>query len=214
MTGNEPTLEDVVERMLHACERLCGIVVLVVYVQVVVFHGITALLREQVVVDEWLCGLRGELHHHSSRRVGIHVGVLARDIVILGIDDFQEQVARLGPARHAAFLPIVDVASCHLLAGALHQFQFHLVLDVLDAHLAAATLTDTVGDALNERLILSGWGCQHRLADRRFDFFLVIADDTAITLQYCLNHILGAKNVRFINCYRKKRYLPPLGLQK
>ena len=186
-------LQHFVQRMLHASETLGGIIVLIMNMQIVATDSLTRLFAQEVIIDKGLSGLTGKLHHHARRGVCIHVGVLTRDIVVLGIDDFQEQVARLGLTRHTAFLTIVNVAARHLLAGALHQFQLHLVLNVLHTHLATTTLADTVSDALNESFVFAGFGGKHCLADCRFYLFLVIADNTAITLQYCLNHNLGAK---------------------
>ena len=163
-------------------------------VQIVAAHSLASLLAEQVVVDEGLGRLAGKLHHHACRGVGIHVGVLAGDIVILGIDDLQEQVAGLGLAGHTAGMAVVDVAAGNLLARALHQLQLHLVLNVLDAHLAASTLTDAVGDALNQALVLTGIGGEHGFTYRCLDFFLVIADNATITFEYCLNHFCLSKS--------------------
>ena len=190
-------LEHLVERVLHTGEALGGIVVLVMDVQIIAANGLTGLLTQQVVIDKGLGGLAGKLHHHAGGSVGIHVGILAGDIVILGIDDLQEQVTGLGLASHTAFLAVIDIASGNLLAGALHQFQLHLVLNILDAHLAAATRADTVGDALDEALVLPGFGCEHCLADCGFDFFLIIADDAAISFKYSLDHILGTEMLGF-----------------
>ena len=186
-------LEHLVQRVLHAGETLGGIIVLVVDMQVIAAHGFTCFLAQQVVVDEGLGGLAGKLHHHAGRRVGIHVGILAGNVVILGIDDFQEQVARFGFAGNATFLTIVDIAAGHLLAGALHQFQLHLVLNVLDTHLGTATMANAVSNALDERFVLACLGGEHRLADCSLDFFLIVANDAAITFKNSLDHILFIK---------------------
>ena len=178
--------------MLDTGEALGGIVVLIVDVQIVTAHGFARLLAQEIIIDKGLGGLAGELHHHAGGCVGIHIGVLTGDIVVLGIDDFQKQVARFGLARHTAFLAVIDIASGDLLAGALHQLQFHLVLDVLDAHLAATTRANAVSNALDQALVLTGIGGEHRLAYCGLNFFLIIADDAAITLQYGLNHNIGA----------------------
>ena len=57
MTGDKATVQDVIQRMLHAGERLGGIIVLIVNMEIVVFYGITTLLREQIVIHERLRGL-------------------------------------------------------------------------------------------------------------------------------------------------------------
>lgn len=54
VTCRESVAQDDVERMLHTGERLGGIIVLVVDVEIVVLHSQTRILREQVVVHERL----------------------------------------------------------------------------------------------------------------------------------------------------------------
>ncbi len=117
MPGNEPVLKDVVQRVLHAGKGFRGVIVLVVNVEVSVFHGLPGFGREQVVVDKRLGGLRRELHHHSRWRVGVHIGVLAGDVVVFGLDDFQEYVAGLGPAGYTALVTVGDISLGHLLSG-------------------------------------------------------------------------------------------------
>ena len=190
MTSHIALLEHLVQWVLHTGQTLGGIVVLVMDVQIVTAHSLTCLLAQEIVIHEGLGRLASELHHHAGRGIGIHVGVLACDIIIFGIDNLQEQVTCLGLAGYAAFLAIVDIAAGHLLAGTFHQLKLHLVLDVLNAHLGAAALTYAISDALDECLVLAGSSGKHSLADRGLDFLFVIADDTAITLQYCLNHIV------------------------
>ena len=117
MAGYEAVLEYAVERMLHAGKALGGVVVLVVYVYVVVADGFANFGREQIIVDERLCSFAGEFHHHACRRVGIHVGVLTGDIVVLGLDDFVEHVGGLGTAGNATLVAICYIAFGHFLAG-------------------------------------------------------------------------------------------------
>ena len=81
MTGVETVQQDVVEWVLAAGEALCGVVVLVVYVQIVVAHSLLCLLAQKNIVYEWLCCLAGEFHHHTCRGVGVHVGILAGYII-------------------------------------------------------------------------------------------------------------------------------------
>ena len=147
MTGNEAAVQNVVQRVLHAGERLGGVVVLIVNVQVVVLHGVAALGRQQVVVDKRLGGLRGELHHHAGRRVGIHIGILAGDVVRLHVHDVQKHVARLGLTGYGALVAVGDVFLCDVLAGALHQLHLDHVLNLLHGHLRVAVLGHVVGDA-------------------------------------------------------------------
>ena len=44
MSGDESASEDVVEGVLHTGERLRGVIILIVDMQVVMLHGLTALL--------------------------------------------------------------------------------------------------------------------------------------------------------------------------
>ena len=135
MAGRKAVVEDIVERMLAAGKRLGGIIVFVVNMQIVVLHGVTYLLRQQVVVNERLCGLRGKLHHHSSGSVGIHICVLTRYIVVLDVHNVEEHGTGLGLACDAALVAILDVLLCHILALALHQLHLHGILYGLYGHL-------------------------------------------------------------------------------
>ena len=54
MSGSKSVVEDVVERMLHARERLGRIIVLVVDVQVVVLHRFPGVIRKEVVINKGL----------------------------------------------------------------------------------------------------------------------------------------------------------------
>ena len=57
MTGNKATVKDIIQRMLHTGERLGGIVVLIMDMEIVVLYGITALFGEQIVINKGLRGL-------------------------------------------------------------------------------------------------------------------------------------------------------------
>ena len=57
MTSDKATVQDVIQRMLHTGERLGGIIVLIVDMEIVMFYGITTLFREQIVINERLRGL-------------------------------------------------------------------------------------------------------------------------------------------------------------
>ena len=109
MAGLETILEDTVQGVLHAGQRLGGIVVLIVNVQVVVLHGILHLIAQQIVVNERLGGLAGELHHHTGRSVGVHVCILAGNIVVLDVNNLQEDVAGLSLAGNGTGTAVLDV---------------------------------------------------------------------------------------------------------
>ena len=188
MSGGKAALKDVVEWMLAACKRLGGIVVLVVDVQVVVLHGIAHIVGEQIVVDEGLCGFRCELHHHSCRGVGIHVGVFAGDIIVLDVDDVEEDIARLGLSGNAALVAVGNILLRNILARTLHEFHFNGVLNVLHTHLRLSAESNVVGDLLNELLVLTLLGVEHGLTYGGHYFLFIEADDTPVALQYCLDH--------------------------
>ena len=109
MSCNKTTSQDVVQRMLHTGQRLRGIVVLIVDMQIVMLYGITTLARQQVVVNEGFGGLRRKLHHHACRRISIHIGILARHVVALDVDDIQEHVARLSLTGYRTLVTIGNI---------------------------------------------------------------------------------------------------------
>lgn len=186
--ATEAAAQDLVERMLHAGERLGGIIVLVVYVYVIVADSRLGLGREEVVVHKGFGGLAGELHHHARRGVGVHVGVLPSDVVVLGLDNLQEHVTGTGLAGNRTLVTVSDVTLGHLLARRLHQLYLHAVLNLLHGHALRPGDTYPVGDALNQRLVLSGLGGEHSLAYGRLYFLFVVADHAAISFDYCLYH--------------------------
>ena len=180
--------EDVVEGMLHACQRLGGVVVLVVDVEVVVLDGFADVVAQEVVVDEGLGGFRGELHHHARRRVGIHISVFARDVVALDVDDFEEHLARLGLACDGALVAVLDVYLGHVLAGALHELQFNEVLYFFHGHLCLSTHADAVGYLMNEVLVFAFFSPKHGFTDGSNNLLFVEAYDASVALDYCLYH--------------------------
>ena len=185
MTCRESVAQDDVERMLHTGERLGGIIVLVVDVEIVVLHSQTRILREQVVVHERLGGLGGKLHHHAGRRVGIHVGILASDVVLLCIDNAHENIAGLGLTGYRALVAIGDILTGHVLARTLHQLTLYLVLDLLHAHLLLAACSDTGADTCHQLLVFTLFGMDHRFADSGLYLFLVESHDTTVAFHHC-----------------------------
>ena len=57
MTSDKATGQDVIQRMLYTSERLGGVIVLIVDVEIVVFYRITTIFREQIVIYKRLRGL-------------------------------------------------------------------------------------------------------------------------------------------------------------
>ena len=185
VTCRESVAQDDIERMLHTGERLGGIIVLVVDVEIVVLHSQTRILREQVVVHERLGGLGSKLHHHAGRRVGIHVGILASDVVLLCIDNAHENIAGLSLTGYRALVAIGDILTGHVLARTLHQLTLYLVLDLLHAHLLLAACSDTGADTCHQLLVLTLFGMDHRFADSGLYLFLVESHDTTVAFHHC-----------------------------
>ena len=188
VSGLEPVLQYLFQWVLHAGQALRRVVVLVVDVKVVVLHGLACIFREQVVINEWLGGFAGEFHHHAGRRVRVHVGVLARHVVVFYVDDFQEYVPRLGLACHAPCVAVLDVYLRHVLARAFHQLVFHHVLYLLHAHLALPLHRDAVGYLGDEGLVLALFGGEHRLADGSCYLLFIEPDDSPVSFFYGLYH--------------------------
>ena len=190
MSGDEATLENMIQRVLHTGERLRGIVILVVNMQVVVFHCLTTLVGEQIVVNERLRGFRSKLHHHTCRCIGIHIGILTCHIIILDVHDIEEHLTRLGLSGHRALVAIGNILLSHILAARLHQFHLDGILNLLYRHLALTTLSDMVGNLIQESLVLTLVGMNHGLTDGSHNLLLVEAHNASVTLYYCLNHDL------------------------
>ena len=90
------------------------------YVQAILAYGLSAFFAQQVVVNERFGGFARKLHHHSGRRIGVHVGVFARNVVVFHVDNLQEHVARFGLSCHAALVSIGNVSPSHIFAATLH----------------------------------------------------------------------------------------------
>ena len=178
-----------IQRVLHAGQRLRGIVVLVVNVEVVLLHGLAHLVAEEVVVNERLGGLRSKLHHHSRGRVCVHICIFARDVVALDVDDLEEHLTRLCLASDTALVAVLDIYLGHVFAGALHEFELHKVLDFFHGHLRLASHGDAVCNLMYEVLVFALVGAKHSFADSGNNLLFVETDDASVTFDYCLDHI-------------------------
>ena len=188
VTGYEAVFKYAVERMLHTGETLGRVIVFVVYVKIAVVDSLAHLGREQIVVDKGLGGLAGKLHHHARGRVGVHVGVLAGDVVALGLDDLEKHVAGLGAASYRPLIAVGDIAFGHLLTGRFHEFELDTVLYLLYAHLFVARHGDAVGYTRDEGLVLAHLGGEHCFAYGCLDFLFVVAYYAPVALYHCAYH--------------------------
>ena len=188
VAGLEAVLEDQVQGVLDAGEGLRGIVVLVVDVDVVLGDGLADRVGKEALVHVALRGRGGELHHHAGGRVGIHVRVLAGDVVHLGVDDGLEDLVGLRLAGHVPLVAVADVLLRHFLAGAVHQLVLHDVLDLLHGHLLLLEAGDGVGDLGGEHDVFTGLGDIHRLEDGGYDLLVVEFDVSSVAFQYTFYH--------------------------
>ena len=188
MTGLETVLQDSVQRMLDAGQRLGRIVILVVDVQVVVAYSLLHLIAQQIVVHERLCGLAGELHHHTGRSVGIHVGILAGDVVVLDVYYLQEDVASLCLTGNGTRTTVLNVYSGNVRTAGFHQLVFHHILDLLHGHLRLASHADAVGNLRYQLVVFSGICGKHCLTDSGRYLLLVETDNASVSFKYCLYH--------------------------
>ena len=176
MAGEEAVLEYLVERMLDAGEGLGRIVILVVDVDISVLHGLANVLGQQALVHESLGGLGRELHHHTGRGVGIHIGVLPGDVGGLGLYDLLEDFAGLGLSGKVAFVAVSYISLGDLLARALHKLHLHEVLDVLDAKAGLFILGNLVGDFSRENYIPAA-SVRFHCFEYRIDYLAIIEID-------------------------------------
>src|SRR3712207_969293 len=190
MAGREAFVQDAVQRVLTTSERLGGIIVFIVDMYVVMFHGVAHVFRQKIVVNERFGRFRGKLHHHAGRRVGIHVGILTSDVVGLNVHNIQEHVTRLSLAGNGTLVAILDISLGHILSRTAHQLYFHSVLNSLDGHLRLSFIYNVAGDFLYQILVLTLLGVQHRLTDGGHDLLFVEANYATITLYYGLYHFL------------------------
>ncbi len=188
VAGSKSVFEYTVKRMLHACKALRRIVVFVMDMQIAVAHSLARFVRQQIVVDKRLSGLAREFHHHSRRRIGVHIRILAGDVIVLGLDDFKEHVACLGTAGYASLVAVGYITFRNLLPGALHQLHLHTVLNLLHSHAFRTGHADSVGNLMYQSLIFAHLRLKHGLADGRLYLFVIIAHDAPVALNYSLYH--------------------------
>ena len=186
--GNHAAAQNFVQRVLHAGQRLRRIVVLVVNVNVAFAHGVFDFGREQIIVHERLRRFAGKFHHHSRRRIRVHVRVLARDVVRFRFDDFEENVARFRLARHVALFAVGDVFAGNVLALGLHQLVFDEILNRFDGHRFVPVVGDALRNLRRERDVFAQLRLEHRLLNGGDNFVRVKSDLAAVAFDDCEDH--------------------------
>ncbi len=191
MTCHKPVLQDTVERVLHASEALCWVIILVVDMDIVVFYRILYSVGKKVVVNERFGSFGSELHHHTGRRIRVHIGILAGYVVVLRFDYFQEHVAGLCLSGNRTLVAVCDIFLGYILTCGFHQFEFHGILNLLHSHAMRTVHSDTVGYLLNETFVLATFGGDHGLSYGRLDFVFIISDNPTVAFLNNLYHNFG-----------------------
>ncbi len=189
MAGLQPVFQNQVQRVLDAGKRLGGIIILVVDMDVVARNGFPHVTRQQTLVHIGLGGLGGELHHHARRRIGVHVRIFAGDVIGLRVDDGLENLVRPGFAGQVALIAVGDILPGHFLAGALHEFEFHQVLDILHAQLIGSLFGNGIRNLCRQDNILALLRYIHCLQDGGDNLLAVEFNEPAIAFYYILYHI-------------------------
>ena len=155
---------------------------------VVAGHGLADRVAQEALVHIALGGLRGELHHHARRGVCVHVGVLAGDIVGLGLDDGFEDFVALGLAGDIPLVAVADILLGHLLAGAVHEVVLHHVLNFFHGHLLFVQFGDGFGDLSGQYNVFTAFRYVHRFEDGRYNFLVIKVDTTPVAFEYTFYH--------------------------
>ena len=186
----ETVHKEHVRRMLDAREGLRRIEVLIVDVDEVGLHGGGHLGGKEAFVHEGLAGLGGELHHHPGRRVRVHVGVLARDLVRLGLQDLPEDLHGIRLSGDVPLVPVPDVLLGHILARGTHESRLHGLVYLIHPDgvrvPVPADRLDLVdhseGDLPRKVLVDALLGRFHRLHNSVVDMVVIESHDTSVAL--------------------------------
>ena len=188
MASRKTVIENVVQRMLTAGERLCGIIIFVVYMQIVMLHGLPAFLAKKIVVDKGFGRFAREFHHHSRGCIRVHVGIFARHIIVFHVDDFEKHISRFRLSGNAALIAVGNVCLRHVFPTAFHQLHLHEILYSLHRHLRFTGKSDAVCNLLNQFFVFALVCIEHCLADSGHYFLVVEAHDAAIAFYHRLYH--------------------------
>ena len=149
MTCHKSVSENTVKRMLHASKTLCGIIILVMNMYIAIIYSLSDCRRKKIVVNKRFCGLAGKFHHHSRRRIRIHIGILSGNVIALCLNYLKEHISCLGASGYRSLVAIGDITLGNLLARRIHQFKLHSILYLLYSHLFAACHSDDIRYAGN-----------------------------------------------------------------
>mgnify|MGYP006916025813 CR=1 FL=1 len=189
VAGLESVLEDKVQRVLDAGKGLCGVVVLVVDVDVILCDSFADVVGEEALVHIALGCLGGELHHHSGGSVRVHIRILTGDVVHLRVDDGLENVVGLSLTGHGPLVAVADILLRNLLAGAFHKFRLHAVLDFFHGHFITVHLGDGVCDLRSQYDVFSFFRHVHCFQDGGNNLLIVEFYASSVTFKYTFYHI-------------------------
>ena len=191
MARVESLFKDFVQRMLETGETLCRIVIFVVNVNITVINRIPDVFRQQTLIHIRLGGLGSELHHHSCRCVGVHIRVLASNVVCLRVNYLLKNLAGLSLAGKVALITIGYILLGHLLAGTLHQFQLYTVLNLLDAHIFLFLLGNGICNLCRKNDIFSGVSYVHRFENSGYNLLIIEIDGPSVPFDNVFDHIIA-----------------------
>ena len=174
--------------MLYASQALSWIVVLIMDMQIIISDSLFHIHTQQIIIHKGLSGLTGELHHHPSGRVSVHVRVLTGNIIGLDVHDLEENITHFRLTGNTSLVTIGDIFLSDILTAALHQLHLHHILYLFHAHLRIAFGRNTSGNLVNQGTINAQGRMRHSLMNSGSNLLLFEADNTTISFNHCLNH--------------------------
>ena len=188
MTGMESLIKNLVERMLQTSQTLRRVIILVMNMYISIVNSLADIIRKQALIHISLRRLRCELHHHTCRRICIHVRILTRNIIGLSIDNLLENFAGLGLSGEIPLVAVSDILFGDLLARALHELELDAILDFLHSHLILLYLGNRICDLGSEDYIFPSISHIHSFQDSCHNFLIVKIHETSVAFNYMLDH--------------------------
>ena len=158
--------------------------------QIIILDSRSRFFAQQIIIHKRLGRFAGELHHHTGRRIRIHIGILAGNIIRLDIDDLQEHIPGLGFPGNASLIPVSNIFLGYIFAAAVHKLQLYRILYIFHRHLRRTFKRNAVRYLADQLHIFAHRCMQHSFSDSRSYLFLVETNDTSVSFDYCLNHVL------------------------